>query len=93
MPSGLCLEITNICKAAQDWEDMPNRKEPFTPEMLKDCQQPCADPEALTLLAVIIPWFIMALYLGCRGGEWAQELTNSNRCVGSRKGKNPDDLF
>lgn len=82
--AGLCPEITKICKAAQDWEDMPNRKEPFTPEMLKDCQQRCANPEALTLLAAIIPWFILALYLGCRGGEWAQ-LTNSNRRVGSHE--------
>lgn len=70
--TSLCPEITKLCKAAKDWEQVPDRKEPFTIDMLKDLQRRCTDPRAHSLLAAIIPWFVLGLYLGNRGGEWAQ---------------------
>lgn len=76
---GLCPEITKLCAEAKAWEDVPGRKEPFTLEMLKDCQRRCSDPRAHTLLAALISWFILGLYLGCRGGEWAQLNGSNNR--------------
>jgi hypothetical protein len=62
------------------WEYVPNRREPFTLEMLDDLSSESAanacGPNARA--AALVDWFTCALFAGFRLSEWAQDAYKSD---------------
>lgn len=58
------------------WEDVPNRREPFTPEMLDETLRRAALAPEDSLKKVLGDWSICALYGGFRCSEYAQTPSN-----------------
>jgi hypothetical protein len=56
------------------WEDVPNRREPYTLEMLDTMQHEFAASGygQNSLNAALVDWFTCGLFAGLRLGEWAQ---------------------
>ena len=72
------FNITPYIKAVTDevkrWEDMPTRREPYTPEMWKYIHhelRPFASDNSL--IAACDDWFACGLFGGLRLSEWAQD--------------------
>jgi hypothetical protein len=72
----LAPQIQAIINEVKRWEDMPNRREPFTIEMLnwlvelRDSNLQLYHPDSL--LTAMIDWFTCGLFDGFRLSEWAQ---------------------
>ena len=72
----LAPAIQSVINEVQRWEDIPNRREPFTIEMLRymielrDSQPHIHDQDSP--LAAMIDWSSAGLYDGFRLSEWAQ---------------------
>jgi hypothetical protein len=72
----LAPEIAGIINECKRWEDVPERREPFTIEMLNffkqlyETQPHIYGPDSA--LAVMIDWSSAGLYDGFRLSEWAQ---------------------
>ena len=58
------------------WETVPNRREPFTLEMLHHQQKTAKDAPFLSLEAAIADWSECGLFTGQRLTEWAQPQGN-----------------
>jgi hypothetical protein len=72
-----CPSLQAVYNELQRWERVPNRREPFTLEMLADVQSQ-AQTSTLTdgpdsLLPVLADWFEVGLFSGLRKSEWAQD--------------------
>jgi hypothetical protein len=66
--------IKSILDEVKRWEDMPKRREPFTPEMWKHLHSqlcPSESPDSST--AACTDWFTCGLFGGLRLSEWAQD--------------------
>jgi hypothetical protein len=66
--------IKAVLTELKRWENMPNRREPFTPEMwayIQDTLRPTATEDSL--VAACTDWFTCGLFAGLRLGEWAQD--------------------
>jgi hypothetical protein len=66
--------ITDILRECKRWEQMPNRREPVTNEMMAYIVK-CAtrDTQRDSRLNAVTDWLIMGEYGGFRKGEWAQD--------------------
>jgi hypothetical protein len=73
--------LSTVYDELHRWETVPNRREPFAPEMLRDVQQRAADPVNCqlpdSLLPALADWFQCALFAGFRLSEWAQDAHHS----------------
>ena len=71
----LCPELNAVFKELERYEKMPNRRDPFTPEMLhyqmKRAQE-LGHHGLLSLLSAIADWSEVNLFIGARLTEWAQ---------------------
>jgi hypothetical protein len=73
--------LSTVYDELHRWETVPNRREPFAPEMLRDIQQRatttvnCRQPDSL--LSALADWFQCALFAGFRLSEWAQDAYHS----------------
>jgi hypothetical protein len=62
--------LSTVYDELHRWETVPNRREPFAPEMLRDIQQRaattvnCRQPDSL--LSALADWFQCALFAGFR---------------------------
>jgi len=64
--------IDAVIKEQRRWESMPNRKDPFTKEMLLHVHLTAEkDPDSLS--SAIADWFTLGLLTGFCKSEWAQE--------------------
>lgn len=72
---GMCLTLNMIFKELERWEQMPDRREPFTVEMLNELEaQNLANKESfLSKQSALADWFLIGLFTGNRLTEWAQE--------------------
>lgn len=70
--------INSILAELQRYEKVPNKREPFTLEMLDFIkhQASLADPDSL--IAALADWFEIGLFGGNRLSEWAQDNGNSD---------------
>jgi hypothetical protein len=72
----MCKQIQGVINEVKRWEDIPNRREPFTIEMLADMIQQQQDNPSLhgqdSLLGAMIDWASAGLFDGFRLSEWAQ---------------------
>jgi hypothetical protein len=72
-----CPELQAVYKEIERWEKVPNRREPFTLEMLTDVQaQAALEPNKARLLPALADWFEAGLFSGLRLSEWAQDAGN-----------------
>ena len=66
--------LTSVYTELSRWEKQPNRREPFTPEMLTDVRVRFAatgcGPDSK--VAALADWFQCALFAGFRLSKWAQ---------------------
>jgi hypothetical protein len=73
--------LSTVYDELHRWETVPNRREPFAPEMLKDIQQRAVGPtnslHPNSLLSALADWFQCALFAGFRLSEWAQDAHHS----------------
>jgi hypothetical protein len=76
----MCPTLNTIFKEMERWEKMPNRREPFTVEMLDELlSQVTANRDSFySKNAALTDWFCIGLYTGSRLTEWAQEAYNSD---------------
>jgi hypothetical protein len=67
-----CLQA--VYKELERYEKVPNRREPFTLEMLRHIksQVKASNAESTSLLAAMADWSEINLFTGARLGEWAQ---------------------
>jgi hypothetical protein len=73
--TGLCPTLNAIFKEMERWEQMPNRREPFTIEMLDEllAQVKVNQESFLSKNAAMTDWLLIGLFTGSRLTEWAQE--------------------
>jgi hypothetical protein len=64
--------ILAVTKEVQRWEKMPNRREPFTIEMLDSIITRCEELQPDSFLPSFKDWAICGLYGGFRLSEWAE---------------------
>jgi hypothetical protein len=73
--------LSTVYDELHRWETVPNRREPFSPEMLRDVQQRATDPvncrRPNSLLPALADWFQCALFAGFRLSEFAQDAYHS----------------
>ena len=76
----LAPEITAVLKEVERWEKIPDRREPYTLEMLDDHRTRAeSEPNQLALIHQLRRFFLVGLYGGYRKIKWgAQDPTNSN---------------
>jgi hypothetical protein len=62
------------------WENVPNRREPYTLEMLDDFSGELAasGQGSNTLHAALVDWFTCGIFAGLRLSEWAQDAHKSD---------------
>jgi hypothetical protein len=72
---GFCPLLNAVYKELERWEQMPNRREPFTVEMLNELEAQIAagQDSFLSRKAALADWFLIGLFTGNRLTEWAQE--------------------
>jgi hypothetical protein len=71
--------LSDVFDELKRWEDVPNRREPFTLEMLDEMKREFVNCGlgSNTLSAALLDWFECGLFGGFRLSEWAQEATKS----------------
>jgi hypothetical protein len=72
--------ISRVYDEQKRWEDVPDRREPFTLEMLDTMSDDLATSERgpNTMAAALVDWFTCGLFAGLRLGEWAQDANQSD---------------
>jgi hypothetical protein len=75
----MCPSLQAVYKELERWEKVPNRREPFTLEMLKQLDDTIKDKriDQDSLQGVLADWFVTCLFLGSRKSEWAQDAGKS----------------
>jgi hypothetical protein len=75
----MCQSLQAVYKELERWEKIPNRREPFTLEMLDQLddtiKKQCIDQDSLQ--GALADWFTTCLFLGSRKSEWAQDAGKS----------------
>jgi hypothetical protein len=71
---GLAPPIAALLTDYKRWEKVPNRKEPWTPELQRNLDDfvQAQTPEEFSLLQVLSDFTATGLYTGCRVSEYAQ---------------------
>ena len=70
----VCELLTKVFERIRKYENIPDRKEPFTIEMLEFVLAWAAElGDDDCLIAALADWYIIGLHLGLRKSEWAQE--------------------
>lgn len=79
MDQSLAKPIAAVFDEAARWEKMPERREPFTTDMLAHLRSLRDEkPTTDTLLASLCDWFDVGLHAGLRLSEWAQDVAHSD---------------
>jgi hypothetical protein len=76
----MCPTLAAVFKELERWEQMPNRREPFTVEMLDEWTKQVQNnrDSFFSRNAALADWFEIGLFTGSRLTEWAQESYNKN---------------
>ena len=70
--------LTAVYKELKRWEDVPNRREATTPEMLLHAHERADKAPPDSLDSVLADWYTIGIFAGLRCGEYAQTDT---RCT------------
>lgn len=71
--------ITKVLSAHKHWEDIPNRREPVTEQMLHEMLK--TNPHDDSLESALYDWNIMGHYYGYRKSEWVQDSKNLRKRI------------
>ena len=74
--------IRAVLDPLKKWEELPNRREPFTLDMLQQSVNQTHNSHPNSILSAISDNFVVALHAGMRCAEWAQTATNRSK-IGS----------
>jgi hypothetical protein len=67
-------KVINECLAeVKRWENMPNRREPLTIDMIYYQQRKCSSSTPYSVDQVMFDFEVVGIFAGIRLGEWAQE--------------------
>ena len=66
-------ELDAVYTELQRWEKVPDRREPFTIQMLEALTEMVKNLPFLSLKPALRDWFLAGLFAALRLGEWAQE--------------------
>jgi hypothetical protein len=69
----LAPEITDCLKEIHRWENMKDRREPLTTDMIHFQQTQCLPFTPHSVENVMLDWEVIGIYAGLRLSEWAQE--------------------
>ena len=69
--------ITATLNELTRWEQMPDKKEPYTPSMLDWQRDHASSFASSSIEAAIADWAELGLFAGLRGGEWCQPSQHS----------------
>jgi hypothetical protein len=66
-------EITSCIAEVKRWENMKDRREPLTTDMIYYQQLQCRSTAPHSLNNALFDWFVTGIYAGFRLAEWAQD--------------------
>lgn len=69
--------LDSVYKELKRWEDVPNRREAFTPQMLLTSIQLAMTAGLDSLVKALVDWFVVGIFAGLRCGEYAQTSTQA----------------
>lgn len=69
----IATPITKCLKEIARWENMEDRREPLTTEMIEYQKSLCRPSTPHSLEQTLYDWFVCGIYAGFRLSEWAQE--------------------
>lgn len=72
----LASEIQNVIKEVERWEDVPNKRNPYLPEMHCCLSNLTSSDNPTSLRRSLFRWFGVGISGGFRISEWAQPDTN-----------------
>ena len=72
-------DITDMLKEVHRWENMKDRREPLTTDMIHYLRSLCNPSLPHDVTTSIVDWLITGIYAGFRLSEWAQEDHVRNR--------------
>ena len=72
----LCFPLSQVMKELKRYEDVPNRREPFTVGMLLSSLDDTKGLADTALALALYDWYVLAVHAGLRRGEWAQDRNN-----------------
>lgn len=72
--------LKSVYNELEHWEKMPNRREPYTPEMQDDLEHAnaAANLREDSLKVALAEWFKAGLFKGSRLTEWAQNASHDS---------------
>jgi hypothetical protein len=65
--------ISSALKEVKRWEEVPNRRQPLTKQMIRNLKERAKKKHADSLEDSIADWLVCGLHTGFRSVEWAQE--------------------
>ena len=68
--------IKKVLREQKCWEDISNRREPVTSDMIEEIRETCNNLDSDSLESYLLDWNILGQYLGFRLSEWAQNEEN-----------------
>ena len=71
--------MQKVLQEQKRWEDMPNRREPVTPEMIECMWERCKNLPIDSLEYALFDWNVLGRYYGFRLSEWAQNKENKKK--------------
>ena len=71
--SKMAPAITDCLDEIKRWENMPNRREPLTIDMIYHQQRQCSSLTPHSVAQVMFDFEVVGIFAGLRLGEWAQE--------------------
>jgi hypothetical protein len=66
-------EIQTCILEIKRWENMPDRREPLTTDMIQYQKLQCSSATPHSLNQALYDWFVTGIYAGFRLSEWAQD--------------------
>ena len=73
---GFGPNVKSVLKELKRWEDVPNRREAFSPDMLDEALKRASFADRDSLDDILADWYACGIYAGLRCGECAQTQTN-----------------
>ncbi|KAL3923278.1 MAG: hypothetical protein SGILL_001745, partial [Bacillariaceae sp.] len=76
--NAFCFQLTQVMKEFKRYEDVPDRREPFTVGMLLALHEEVDGVPTANIDPALLDWFVIGIHAGLRRGEWAQDRNNYN---------------
>jgi len=88
--------LSGVYKDLEQFEKVPDRREPYTPEMHEEAERqvrPLRDTDPLCVYVVLVDFFEVGLSVGYRLAEWAQNAENPDPHFPALNHLKPPDIL